>query len=43
MNQNLKLSLTPNEYLVPLKNGMGQIRAVRITAKCASGASLEEA
>jgi hypothetical protein len=43
MNLSLKLSLTPSEYLVPLKNGMGQIRAVKTIAKCVSGATLEEA
>jgi hypothetical protein len=43
MNLNLKLSLTPSESVVQLKNGMGQIRAVKTIAKCVSGATLEEA
>jgi hypothetical protein len=43
MNLNLKLSLTPSESVVPLKNGMGQIRAVKTIVRLKNGASSEEA
>lgn len=42
MNLNLKLCHTPSESVVQLKNGMGQMRVVKTTAKCASGVISEE-
>jgi hypothetical protein len=42
MNQNMKLCYTQNEYLVPLKNEMGQVRGASTSVRLKIGATLED-